>query len=46
MEITNVADMQDVETAVGEGDPISGAAPSGDALPQFVARDNLRLRMW
>jgi hypothetical protein len=41
-----VADVQDVEAAVGECDAIAGAAPGGDTLLQFVARDNLRLRMW
>ena len=46
MEVADVADVEDVEAAVRECDASAGAAPCGDSLLQFVARDNLRVRMW
>ena len=43
VEIANVADVEDVETAVGEGDAISGVAPGRDAALQVVTGKNLRM---
>jgi hypothetical protein len=36
-----MADMQHVETSIGERDAIAGAPPIGHALVKFVAGENL-----
>ena len=41
MKIAYVADVQQVETSVGKRDAITGLPPTGHALLQFVARNNL-----
>ena len=46
MKVANVADVQDVEAAVGQCDAIAGAAPCGDAPLEFEARDDLRVEWW
>jgi hypothetical protein len=38
-----MADMQQIETAVGQGDTLASAPPIPHALPQVAARDNLRM---
>ena len=43
MQVAHVSDMQQVETSVGQCDGMAGAPPIRDALPQFVARNNLRI---
>lgn len=43
MQIANMADMQQVETAVGQGDSGPGTAPFRNTVVQFLTRENLRL---
>ena len=42
-EVANVADVEDVEAAVGECDAISSVAPGGDSVFQVVTCKNLRM---
>ena len=41
MQVADMADVQHVETPVGQRDPIAGAPPFRHTFPQFVARNNL-----
>ena len=36
-----MADVEDVEASVGEGDLVAGGSPGGDALLEFVTSQNL-----
>src|SRR5450631_34824 len=40
-QVAHMADMQHIETSVGQRDAIAGAPPIGHALLQFVARNDL-----
>jgi hypothetical protein len=43
LQITHVANVQEVETPVGERDATASAAPLGYAFAEFVTREDLRL---
>jgi hypothetical protein len=40
-----MADVQQIETTVGQGDAIAGVAPIRHPLPKFLARNNLSMRL-
>ena len=43
MQVANMADMQQIETTIGQGDTLASPPPIGHALPQVAARNNLRM---
>ena len=46
VEVTDMADVEDVKAAIGQNNEVSGAAPLRNALLQFVARNDFEMGLY